>query len=194
MLEVWLVPNSTARFKCNDTHQIIYRDSGTWWVTNKTFLLCLPLLASFVYFCLISSHALFPFLLFYKKLFFFCQSVVQVLKSMEEPCYTLHFHNSLDFNKMVPHCYCSVTELCATLCNPMDCSTTGFSVLHYLDFAHTHVHWVGDAIQPSHPLIFSCPQSFQGSGSFPLHQLFASGGQSIGVSASASVLPRNIQG
>ena len=39
------------------------------------------------------------------------------------------------------------------LCNPMDCSTPGFPVLHYLpEFAQTHVHWVGDAIQPSHPL------------------------------------------
>ena len=39
------------------------------------------------------------------------------------------------------------------LCDPMDCSTPGFPVLHYLpEFAQTHVHWVGDAIQPSHPL------------------------------------------
>ena len=43
--------------------------------------------------------------------------------------------------------------LCPALCNPMDCSTPGFPVLHYLpEFAQTHVHWVGDVIQPSHPL------------------------------------------
>ena len=74
----------------------------------------------------------------------------------------------------------------------------GFPVLHYiLEFAQTHVHWVSDAIQPFHPLSLpfsSCPQFFPGSGSFPMHHLFASGGQSAGVSASASVLPMNTQG
>ena len=48
---------------------------------------------------------------------------------------------------------CSVTQSCATLCNPMHCSTPGSSVLHYLsEFAQTQVHWVDNAIQPSHPL------------------------------------------
>ena len=78
----------------------------------------------------------------------------------------------------------------------MDCSTPGFPV-HYqlLEFTQTHVHWVGDATQPSHPLSSPSPpafQSFPASGSFPMSQLFASGGQSIGASASASVLPMNI--
>ena len=46
-----------------------------------------------------------------------------------------------------------------TLCNHMDCSTPGFPVLDYLlEFAH--VHWVGDAIQPSHPLSSSSPPAF----------------------------------
>ena len=50
-------------------------------------------------------------------------------------------------------CCCSVTNLCLILYNPQDCSTQGFPVLHYLlEFSQTHVHWVGDAIQPSHPL------------------------------------------
>ena len=50
-------------------------------------------------------------------------------------------------------CCCSVAKLCPTLCDPMNCSTPGSSVLHYLpEFVHTHVHWVGDAIQPSHPV------------------------------------------
>ena len=59
----------------------------------------------------------------------------------------------------------------------------------------THVHWVDDAIQPSHPVIpfFFCPQSFPASGSFQISQFFLSGGQSIRASASASVLPVNIQ-
>ena len=48
---------------------------------------------------------------------------------------------------------CSVAQLCLTLCNPLDCSMPGFPVLHYLpEFAQTHIHWVGDAIQTSHPL------------------------------------------
>ena len=47
----------------------------------------------------------------------------------------------------------SVAQLCPTLCDPVDCSTLGFPVLHYLPkFAQTHVHWIGDAIQSSHPL------------------------------------------
>ena len=50
-------------------------------------------------------------------------------------------------------CYCSVTKLCLALHDPMDCSMPSFPVFHYLlEFAHIHVHWVGDAIQPSHPL------------------------------------------
>ena len=49
---------------------------------------------------------------------------------------------------------CSVAQSCLTLCDPMDHSTPGFPVLHHLlEFAQTHVHWVGDAIQPSHPLM-----------------------------------------
>ena len=57
-----------------------------------------------------------------------------------------------------------------------------------------HVHWVSDAIQPYHPLLSpSPPASFPASGSFQMSQFFASGDQSIGVSASASVLPMNIQ-
>ena len=54
--------------------------------------------------------------------------------------------------------FSSVTQSCPTLCNPMDCSTPGFLV-HYqlLEFAQTHVHRVGDGIQPSHPL--SSPSS-----------------------------------
>ena len=48
---------------------------------------------------------------------------------------------------------CSVAKLCTTLCDPMNCSTPGFPVLQYLpEFVQTHVLWVGDAIQPSHPL------------------------------------------
>ena len=58
-------------------------------------------------------------------------------------------------------CCCSVPRSYLTLCNPMDCSTLGFPVLHHLlDLAQTHVHWVGDAIQPSHPLCSSSLPAF----------------------------------
>ena len=86
--------------------------------------------------------------------------------------------------------FSSVAQSCPTLGNPMDCSMPGFPEL-----AQTHVHQVGDAIQPSHPLSFFsfCLQSFPESGSFPMSWLFASGGQSIRVSSSASVPPMNTQ-
>ena len=91
---------------------------------------------------------------------------------------------------------CSFARLCLTLCKPMDCSMPGFPVLQYLpQFAQTHVHCISDAIQPSHPLVpfSSCLQSFPASGSFLMSQFFPSGDQSIGASASAAVLPVNIQ-
>ena len=84
------------------------------------------------------------------------------------------------------------------LCDPMNCITPGLPVPHQLpESTQTHVHWVSDAIQLSHPLVIafsSCLQSFPASGSFQMSQLFASGSQSIGVSASTSVLPVNTQG
>ena len=61
-------------------------------------------------------------------------------------------------------CCCSVTKSCPTLCSPMDCSTPGFPVLPYLsEFAQTHVRWVNDAIQTSHPLSPTSPALNQGS-------------------------------
>ena len=55
----------------------------------------------------------------------------------------------------------SVAQLCPTLCDPMDCSTPGFPVHHQLpEYTQTHVHWVGDAIQPSHPLSSPSPLAF----------------------------------
>ena len=93
------------------------------------------------------------------------------------------------------HQFGSVSQLCLTLCNPVDSSTPGFPVHHQLpELSQTHVHQVGDAIQPSHPLSPPSPswlQSFPASGSFPMSQFFTSGGQSIG--AEAEVLPMNIQ-
>ena len=62
-----------------------------------------------------------------------------------------------------------VAPLCQTLGHPMDCSTPGFPVLHHLlDFALTHVHWVGDAIQPCHP-----PSSLLLASIFPSIRVFS---------------------
>ena len=64
----------------------------------------------------------------------------------------------------------SVTQLCPTLCDPLDCSTPGFPVHHqFPEFTQTHAHWVGDAIQPSHPLLSpSAPPSI-----FPSIRVFS---------------------
>ena len=84
--------------------------------------------------------------------------------------------------------FSSVCSVVSNSLNPMDCP-----VHHQLpELAQTHVHWVGDAISSS-VVPFSCLQSFPVSGSFLNSQFFVSDGQSIGVSASASVLPMNIQ-
>ena len=93
---------------------------------------------------------------------------------------------------------CSVAQLCPTLYDSMGCGTPGFPVLHnLLEFAETHVPWISDAIQPSHPLSPPFPpvlKSFPASGSFTMSQLFTSRGQKIVTSASKSVLPMNSHG
>ena len=83
-----------------------------------------------------------------------------------------------------------VAQSCPTLCNLMDCSMPGFPVHHQLPgLAQTHVHLVSDAIKPSQPLSSLLPPSiFPSIRVFLMSQFFASAGQSIGVSASASVL------
>ena len=99
---------------------------------------------------------------------------------------------SLPFHE---HDCCSVAQSCPTLCKSMDCSTPGFPVFHYLlEFAQTHVHWVDDAIQLSHPLLPPSPPVLNLSQHQGLSQwVFSSGGQSIRASALASVLPMSIQ-
>ena len=93
------------------------------------------------------------------------------------------------------YCY-SVSKLCPTLCYRMDCNTPSFpsftvswSLLKLISI---------ELVMPSNHLILCwplllLPQSLPTSGSFEIKQFFASGGKSIGVSASASVLPMNIQ-
>ena len=96
-----------------------------------------------------------------------------------------------------PICYCSVANLCLTLCDHMDCSMPGFPVPHHLpEFAQVHVRWIGGAIQPPHPLSPSSPSAFNLSQKHGLFQKVGSvsGSQRIGASASASVLPASIPG
>ena len=85
-----------------------------------------------------------------------------------------------------------------TLCDLMDCSRTGFPVLHHLlEFAQNSCpssQWCHPTISSSVVPFSSCLQLFPALGSFPVSHLFTSGGQSTGTSASASVLPINIQG
>ena len=62
---------------------------------------------------------------------------------------------------MLNKCFHSITQSCPTLCNTMYCSTLGFPVHHQLlELAQTHVNWVSDAIQPSHPLSSPSPPAF----------------------------------
>ena len=92
--------------------------------------------------------------------------------------------------------FISVCQLYPTLCDPMDWSTPGFPVHHQLlEFTQTHVHQVCDDIQPSHLLSSPFPPAFNLSWHQSLFQWVSSSHQvaKIGVSASASVLPMNIQ-
>ena len=89
----------------------------------------------------------------------------------------------------------SVAQSCPTLCNPMNRSTPGLPVHHQLpEFTQTHFYRVSDAIQPSHPLSSPSPLAPNPSQHQSLFQLFAWGGQSTGVSALASFLPKKSQG
>ena len=95
--------------------------------------------------------------------------------------------------------FSSVTQSCPTLCDPMNRSTTGLPVHHELPKFGVYPNscplsrWCHLTISSSVVPFSSCPQSLPASGPFQMSQLFTSGGQSIGVSASASVLPMSTQ-
>ena len=88
--------------------------------------------------------------------------------------------------------FSSVAQSCPTHCDPMHCSTPGLPVHHQL-LEFTQIDDWHPTISSSVIPFSSCLQSLPGSGSFPMSQFFTSGGQSIGVSASASVPPMNTQ-
>ena len=87
-----------------------------------------------------------------------------------------------------------VTQSCQTLCNPVDCSTPKLT-WPLLELGQTHVHRVGDSIQPFHPLSSSLllPSVLPSNRVFSNESFLTSVGQSIGGSISASLLPMNIQ-
>ena len=91
--------------------------------------------------------------------------------------------------------WCSVANLCLILCDPPDCSMTvlSFTIFWSLPKLMLLSWWCHPTISSFVSPFSSCLQSFPASGSFPMSWLFTSGSQSIGVSASASVLPMNIQ-
>ena len=99
---------------------------------------------------------------------------------------------------MIGHQFSSATQSCPTLCDPMNRTTPGLPVHHQLlEFTQNSCassQWCHPAISSSVVLFSSCPQSLPASESFPMSQLFSWGGQSIRVSALASVLPKNTQG
>ena len=77
----------------------------------------------------------------------------------------LRGHSDFWIDRLTTCCCCcgSVAKSCLALCDPKDLSTAGSSVLQYLpEFAQVHVYWIGDAIQPSHPLLPSSPAYLQG--------------------------------
>ena len=93
----------------------------------------------------------------------------------------------------------SEAQSCLTPCDPMDCSTPGLPVHHQLT-PRVHLNscassrWCHPSISSSVICFSSCPQSLPASGSFPMSQPFAWGGQSTGVSALASFLPKKSHG
>ena len=93
---------------------------------------------------------------------------------------------------------CSVAQSCPTLCNHVDCSTSNFPVPHHLlEFAQVHVHCIGDALQPSHPLMLSFPSALNISQHQGLFQWVVCSHQMTKILealASALVLAVNIQG
>ena len=111
----------------------------------------------------------------------------QIFKLAEEP--EIKLSASAQFS--------SVTQSCLTLCDSLDCSTPDLPVHHQLPRVYSNScplsSWCHPTVLASVVLFCSSLQSFPTSGSFPMRQFFASGGQSIRVSASTSVLPMNSQ-
>ena len=127
---------------------------------------------------------------------FYLSIPVSTLRCVNSSIYFVNIYISIHHKPICEIQFSSVIQSCLTLCDPMDCSMPGFPVHHQLlESTQTHVHWVCDAIQPSHPLSSPSPPALNPS----QHQGFSNESAllirwpSIGVSASASVLPMNTQ-
>ena len=78
--------------------------------------------------------------------------------SLNAPLFWPSWLNLEAYSSLLEHQFCSVTQSFPTLCDPMDCSMPGLPIHHqHLEIAQIYVHWVGDAIQPSHPLSSPSP-------------------------------------
>ena len=111
------------------------------------------------------------------------------IESVMPSNYFLLYHPLLLLPSILPSVssvqFSSVTQSCPTLCDPMNRSTPGLPVHHQLpESTQTHVHWVGDAVQPSHPLLSPSPPALNLSQHQGLFKWVSSFDQSIGVSAS----------
>ena len=153
-----------------------------WILTCWKFVLPLPSL-------LILDSVLLPRLMF---CLWWVAGLLLVFPGLEAWVSLRSFHKGFISSSSVQ--FSSVIHSCLTLWDPTNCSPPSLPVHHQLlESTQTRVCQVGDAIQPSSVVPFSsCPQSLPASGSFPMSQLFTTGGQSTG--ASASVLPMNIRG
>ena len=126
--------------------------------------------------------------------FHLCPHMVIFCLIEEEDLKTLNWRSLSSYSASLCRSahFSSGTQSYLTLCKPMDYSTPGFPVRHQLlELAQPHVHWIGDAIQPSHPLSSPSPSALNLShhqGHFQWVLFLTSGGQSIGASASASDL------
>ena len=117
--------------------------------------------------------------------------MLEILLQTQEDSYNKYWYGCEESSVQ----FISAAQSCPTLCNPMNRSTPGLPVHHQLlEFTQlmsieSRCHLtISSSVVP-----FSCLQSLPASGSFQMSQLFASGGQNIGVSASTSVLPMNTQ-
>ena len=119
-----------------------------------------------------SVHGIFQARILECVAIFLFQGIFLIQGSNLHPLCLLHWQeDSLPLSHQVWQAtwyqFSSVTQSSLTLCDPMDCSTSGFPVHHQLmELAQTHVHWVSDAIQPSHPLLSPSPLALN----LPQHQ------------------------
>ena len=133
-----------------------------------------------------------------------CPSTEEWIKKMGY-IYTMEYCSAINKNEIMPFAatwmyltqFSSVTQLCLTLCDRMNHSTPG--PLSITNSRSLPKPMSIESVTPSNHLILCCPllllpSIFPCTGSFQMSQLFTSGGQSIGVSAPASVLPMNVQG